>query len=559
MNGICSFRPGALVALVTLLQALCGSPSPSQTVFDLSTIEPDVKILGSGSSSLIHNAVALDFDDSGSQDLFLVDQDIQDKFNTQCVFGYLDFIENHSGVLVDIATGSYDFVIANNQDYGHYLRTLAVGDWNDDDVDDLAVADTFAYEHGFIAGGVVYMFFGGGQWQGGGVIDLSIDQADIFIHSSYMASYQWWLGTELTSLDLNHDGIDDLAVGAKFGPNTAGTATGAVYVIYGSEAFTEPLVIDIADGEQDLTLQGKEGADWFGQSLAVGDVNGDQVDDLVVGAGKAWRDGARYGAMYAFFGSDSFPPHHLIDLGQTEADVTVVGTQDYSYFGQNVTCGDFNGDGLDDMCAGQYSFDDGDFSARGAAHLTWGRDDFISGTTIDLRSEMADVSFFGDEMDYSGLGVYASAGDLNGDGLDELSLSSWQTVDNAEAVSGAASIFLGVDNYPPQHTVDLSVTYPTFKILGDDNGDVTQGIFSALVDINGDDHLDILIGHSDADRPEAVNCGEIYIFYSEGLPIDRPPIILTGPGPVEVNHPELRLWDPFYNANGWSGRVILTI
>jgi hypothetical protein len=484
-------------------------------------------------------------------DLVVVDMDTQEKFSTQCVFGYLDFSENHAKPLIDLAEGSYDLVIANNVDFGDDLGTLAVGDWNHDGVDDLAVGDPFAYEPGYIAGGTVYVFWGGDRWQGGGIIDLANDQADIFIHSSDMTSFPR-LGVEMTTLDINNDGIDDLAVGAQFGPNQTGNGTGAVYVIYGSKYFTEPLVVDIAQGHQDLTLQGKEGADWFGNSLAVGDVNGDQVDDLVVGAGKAWRDDARYGAMYAFFGSDSFPAHHLIDLGQTEADVTVVGTQQYSYFGQYVTCGDFNGDGLDDMCGGQYSYDDEKYSARGAAYLIWGREDFAPWTLIDLRSEPADVSFYGDEMEFSGLGRYATAGELNGDGMDELCLMSWQTVDNTEPVSGATSIFLGTDNFPPQYSIDLSESYPSLKFLGDDYGDAESGLFCAIADINMDGYNDIVIGHGYADRPEAINCGAIYIFYYDGLPIDRPPRILAGPGPDAGNPPELQLWDPFYNAAGWS-------
>jgi hypothetical protein len=82
--------------------------------------------------------------------------------------------------------------------------------------------------------------------------------------------------------------------------------------------------------------------------------------------------------------------------------------------------------------------------------------------------------------------------------------------------------------------------------------DVNNNAFTALTDIDGDGLDDMLIGHEYADRPEGEECGEIYIFYSRGLPIDRPPRVLAGPGPEAVNPPELRLWDPFYNSGGWS-------
>jgi len=526
----------------------------AQTVIELATVEPDVTIIGSTSSSTIDLAVFLDFDDSGYLDLFIYDGAYQDQYGGECLFGFLDFAQNHHGTSIDLADYTHDITIVGDPDMNYRLGySMTSGDWNDDGVSDLAFGDTGASTSGEFNGGAVFVLFGSEQRHSGDVIDLSQDLPDIFIYSSDLTEMPR-IGYDVLALDINDDGVEDLAVGAQLGPNEQGIDTGAVYVVYGSDGYSSPIEIDINQGQQDITFQGKEGADWFGQSLAAGDVNGDQVDDLVVGAGKAWRGGSRYGAMYAFFGSGSFPPHYSVDLSEDEADITVVGNQHMDYFGQYISSGDFNGDGLSDMCGGQYGFEDSEeYFTRGAAYVIWGRNGFPAGTLIDLRTEMADITFIGEELDNYALGLWTSSGDLNNDGMDELCLSSANTSESNLDVPGGHSIFIGNETYPPNHTVELTNAYPTLRYMGIDDGDVNTGyIFSSIVDIDGNDIGDLVLGHGLADRPEANSCGEIYIYYSDGQPINRPPQVLAGPGPNEINPPELRMWIPMYSSAGWS-------
>jgi hypothetical protein len=543
------------IGVAAVLLCLVTDPAATQTVYDLDSIEPDAKIIGSQYGSIIHKAVILDIDQSGVKDLFLRDAAVQMAYGGYCVFGYLDFTNRHGTAVVDLAAGDYDIVIVGvpllNNKFGF---SLATGDWNNDGVDDLAVGDPHAspWSHG-----MVNVFWGGSRWQPGTVLYLAQTPSDITISISDPTT-EPWLGYNLASADLNDDGIDDLAIGAIYDVNQTVHWAGAVHVLYGSESFSTPLEIDLSNEPADLSLHGKWNGDRFGESLAVGDLNGDQVDDLVVGAREAWISGSgggNFGAMYVFFGSDSFPPHHRIDLSEVDADVTVLGSEDDASFGQCVASGDFNGDGLDDMCGGEEGHDGIAHSGVGAAFTVWGRDDFPPGAVIDLRDEQADLSFIGEDIYGGGLGLFVSAGDLDGDGLDELSLHSWQTSDDAEVGSGAQSIFLGTSEYPPNHVVDFSKMYPTMRILGDDYHD--GGLpFSMIEDLDGDGRNDILVGYGMANRPEAEGCGEICIFYNDGLPIDRPPRIMAGPGPDGGNPPELRLWDPFCAASGWSGRFV---
>jgi hypothetical protein len=165
---------------------------------------------------------------------------------------------------------------------------------------------------------------------------------------------------------------------------------------------------------------------------------------------------------------------------------------------------------------------------------------------------MADVMFVG-EVERCYLGEWVSSGDLNNDGIDELSVGCYNTLERPEGSWGGHHIFQGSGEVPPQYTVDLLKAPASIKVLGGNEGDPHGGYMDfQMIDVNGDGLNDLVVGHGGVVSPGASGTGTIYIIYSDGLPINRPPRVLAGPGPHPTNPPELRLWDPFYNAGGWS-------
>ena len=111
------------------------------------------------------------------------------------------------------------------------------------------------------------------------VVDLSLGQQDLAIFG--LTAYADWLG-EIVAGDVNDDGIGDFIIGASGKDWPGRPDAGAVYVIFGSPDLYGP--IDLSTFSADVTILGAAGGDACGHVVASGDVNGDGVDDLLIGA-----------------------------------------------------------------------------------------------------------------------------------------------------------------------------------------------------------------------------------------------------------------------------------
>ena len=176
--------------------------------------------------------------------------------------------------------------------------------------------------------------------------------------------------------------------------------------------------IDLAT-DAELIIQGAAADDRSGISVSgAGDVNGDGIDDLIIGATDASPNGRNYaGASYVVFGSDQgFPA--TIDLA-SDADLIIQGAAAYDHSGCSVSgAGDVNGDGIDDLIIGAPGADPNGRVYAGASYVVFGRDQGFP-ATIDLASD-ADLIIQGAAAnDRSGCSV-SGAGDVNGDGIDDL-------------------------------------------------------------------------------------------------------------------------------------------
>jgi hypothetical protein len=273
--------------------------------------------------------------------------------------------------------------------------------------------------------------------------------------------------------DVDGDGLDDILVGAPSN-DAGGTDAGKAYLVLGSSlGSTGTLRLSSAD----YVFVGEVAGDNAGHSVAsAGDVDGDGLDDLLLGAPYNDDGGSYAGKVYLVLGS-SLGSTTTVDL--SAADYAFVGENTDDYAGFSVaSAGDVDGDGLGDLLIGAPFNDDGG-SYAGKVYLVLGAS-LGSGTTLDLSG--ADYVFIGENSsDYAGMSV-APAGDVDGDGLGDLLLGA-PYADGGTTDAGKAYLILG-DRLLTTTTIPLSTADGIF--VGEAESDMAGVSVASAGDVDRD-------------------------------------------------------------------------
>ncbi len=339
-------------------------------------------------------------------------------------------------------------------------------------------------------------------------------------------------GSAVASLgDLDGDGNFELSVGSKQ-DSSGGGFSGAVWILFLNSDGSVKSQQKINKNEGDFAGNLGSG-DRFGTSIAsLGDLNGDGITDIAVGAMDDDDGSSASGAVWILFLDSDGTVKANQKISNSEGNITFT-IKDSDFFGSAVTSvGDLDGDGNSDIVVGATN-DDDESSNSGAVWVLFLRSDGtvkshqkISNSEGDFKGALSSSDNFGASI--------TSINDLNGDGIVDIVVGATGN-DNGNENSGAAWILFldgeisstpdddspGGDDDDNQPTTIEGVEVVAHQKISNTEGDFNGGLFdnsgfgksaASLGDFNRDGVTDIAIG-ADGDGDGGGSSGAVWLLF----------------------------------------------
>lgn len=396
---------------------------------------------------------------------------------------------------VTIVTGLIEYTGVANGDFAGWSVT-DVGDVNNDGYDDLLIG-AYQNDEGGNDAGQSYLILGRsyGQWG----MSISLNNANASFIGEVGADGS---GNSVSGVgDVNNDGYDDFLVAAYL--NSEGdTRAGQTYLILGRP--TNQWMMDLSLANVNASFIGETDSDWSGSSVSgAGDVNADGYDDFLISAYYNEEGGITAGQTYLILGRSS--EQWSMDISLANANASFIGEVPGDYSGWSISgVGDVNNDGYDDLIIGANQNNEGGSDA-GQAYLILGRP--TNQWSMDISLADANASFIGEAAgDRAGSSV-SGAGDVNGDGFDDIIISA---NGNDEGGTTAGQIYLILGRHANHWSMDISLVNANASYIGEHPGDATGYSVSGAGDVNADGYDDIIIG-SIRNHDGGVDAGKSYL------------------------------------------------
>jgi hypothetical protein len=357
--------------------------------------------------------------------------------------------------------------------------------------------------------------------------------------------------------DIDGDGFDDMVIGSDQLNREDGQHAGGAYIVFGSASL--PQVIDLAAppvGVRTARIVGSREEEHWGAALHLGDINNDDIKDVVIG-GSIFRDSGSYvtptdqdsghndfgasfdgtrprcGEAYVIYGTRNWPAS--VDLRNPPAGSTrVIGAHSGDLLGSQIHSADLNGDGRTELIVGALQGLAPDNRGRtGSVHVIYGSPQ-VQGKLIDLADPQSSglqiTTIYGENnLDCAGDSVRSF--DINRDGRSDLFIGSpehtFEINGEEREDAGDTKFIFGSSGFLPSvvKLYDIPPGVRVFRLAGA-HGEA-QGLaggdeFSYRLtggDVDGDGYTDYISNamHGDGFNTALMNAGNVYIFSGRKL------------------------------------------